>query len=404
MYKIILSAYACHPFKGSEPGVGWNWLKEIAKYNKIYLLFYAGQGQLEAVESEIREKNISNNIELYPINVPKIFRTRFYRLRYEIWQIKAFFVAKEIIKEKQIDLIHQVTIAAWWFTGYFHHFKKVKKIFGPILGGQKLPSHGKEYVTHKRYLYECLRNFIITLNFKLNIFYKYKIKKYDKIFCGNNETQKLFVNSGFMNTELFLTVGIDCINNNKLIKNKYSFDLLFVGNINETKNILFLIELMFELKHYSDMQLTIIGDGPKLEDYKSISDKYKLNNIRFIGSIPKNETERYYKNSHIFVFPSLREGAPTVLLEAMCYGLPVIAFKMNGADIMLDDDSGTLIPFCDKISALSSFKKEVLSYYFDSDKLIQKGKNAENRVKQFFIWQKRGVFMQSIYTNVLRHN
>lgn len=402
MYKIILSSYFCNPNKGSEPGVGWNWVKELVSYNKVYLIFYEGQGQLEAVLNELKTSKISNNIVLYPICVPKILQSRFYRLRYEIWQIKAYFVAKNIIKKEKIDLIHQVTIAAWWFTGYYYYLKGVKKVLGPILGGQMLPKNGKMYVTNKRYIYEIFRSYLIKINFTLNFLYKFNVKKFDKIFCGNNETQKLFIKNGFTNTELFLTVGIDPIDNNISMKSKNYFDLLFVGNIIETKNVLFLIELMSELKQYSDIQLKIIGGGPKLEEYKLIKEKYKLTNIHFIGTIPKVETTEYYKNSHVFVFPSLREGSPTVILEAMNFGLPVIAFKMNGADIMLDDDSGTLIPFCDKESALNSFKEAVLTYYNNRDKILQQGLKAKDRVNQIFDWQKRGAFMQSVYEDLLK--
>jgi len=119
--NIILSSYGCHPNRGSESGVGWNWLFELSKYNKVWVIFYKGQGQYEAVSKAVDILPQKENIHLVPLDVSFLFRIKkLFRLRYEIWQIKAYFNAKKIIRLNKIDLIHQVTIASWWFTGYYY--------------------------------------------------------------------------------------------------------------------------------------------------------------------------------------------------------------------------------------------------------------------------------------------
>ena len=137
--KIILSAYYCHPNKGSEQAVGWNWLVELSKNNEIFCLFYAGENQKEVVLNSIELLPQKNNIHLYPIGFSFFIDNKLYhRFKYELWQIKAFFTAKKIINKTTVDLIHQVTIAAWWFTGYYWLFN-TPLVLGPLLGGQTCP-------------------------------------------------------------------------------------------------------------------------------------------------------------------------------------------------------------------------------------------------------------------------
>ena len=208
--KLILSAYACNPEKGSEPGVGWNWLKEIAKYNEVFVLFYAGQRQKEAVEKAIDLLYYKNNIHIIPIEVPSLFQKRLYRIRYEIWQIKSYFTAKRIVKEEKIDLIHHVTIAAWWFTGYYYNLN-IPLVFGPILGGQKSNEFLLKYLPFRNRLYELMRNFFldkfVTFNFKTSK----TIKKARIILCGNNETRILVKKFGADKVEIMTSSGINNI-------------------------------------------------------------------------------------------------------------------------------------------------------------------------------------------------
>ncbi len=72
--KIVLSAYSCHPNRGSEPGVGWNWLSELSKNNEIYCLFYAGENQKDAVLKGVELLPQKYNIHLYPIGFSFFYR------------------------------------------------------------------------------------------------------------------------------------------------------------------------------------------------------------------------------------------------------------------------------------------------------------------------------------------
>jgi glycosyltransferase involved in cell wall biosynthesis len=108
-------------------------------------------------------------------------------------------------------------------------------------------------------------------------------------------------------------------------------NLLYVGTIEKRKGLLYLVE---SLKLLSNKTKTckchIVGKVVE-EDYKAEIDKkiveYQLtDNVIFHGRLSNQDLDAIYSNSDIFVFPSMLEGYGMVLLEAMSYSLPIVAF------------------------------------------------------------------------------
>lgn len=122
------------------------------------------------------------------------------------------------------------------------------------------------------------------------------------------------------------------INDNNLTKsNKYN--LLYVGTIEQRKGIEFLIKaislLPKEVKKNIHLNLvgSIVSNSYKMKLDKLITSLKIKSYVTFAGRVSNEELNNYYKNSRIFVFPSLLEGFGIVLIEAMGYKLPVIAFN-----------------------------------------------------------------------------
>lgn len=108
-----------------------------------------------------------------------------------------------------------------------------------------------------------------------------------------------------------------------ICENKYVIG--HIGNFVEQKNHTFLIDIFQEYHAFNkDAYLLLGGTGPKIEDIKEKVKKLKLgDSVKFLGSI--NKPEKVYQAMDLFLFPSLWEGLPVVMLEAQANGLPVIA-------------------------------------------------------------------------------
>lgn len=141
--------------------------------------------------------------------------------------------------------------------------------------------------------------------------------------------------------------GVNCQIFNPTEKNPDVLNLLYVGRFSKQKGLEYLPPLMQILKEKLKIpfHLNLIGDGPnKKEIKKSIDDMGLSQYVSFCGWIvDRYELSSYYQKSSIFVFPSLFEGMPNAILEAMASGLAIVASNVAGnEELVRNGENGYL--------------------------------------------------------------
>jgi glycosyltransferase involved in cell wall biosynthesis len=118
------------------------------------------------------------------------------------------------------------------------------------------------------------------------------------------------------------------------------FVVLYLGRLEGRKGLDILLKA-WQMK--SPGALWIVGEGPEREKLKALAADLNLSNVHFYAQT-KSPLE-FYQAADLFVLPSLREGLPGALLEAMSCGLPCIATQIGGViDVMEDHKQGLLVP------------------------------------------------------------
>ena len=125
--------------------------------------------------------------------------------------------------------------------------------------------------------------------------------------------------------------------------NMQPLQALFVSRFAANKGIHILLRAIRELNAagYQDaIRFYLAGKGPLYDQYNRSND---LTNIEMPGFITDEQLEELYQSSHLFILPTLFEGMPTVVLEAMSRGLPVIVSDVGATAELVDGSNGYLI-------------------------------------------------------------
>jgi glycosyltransferase involved in cell wall biosynthesis len=122
--------------------------------------------------------------------------------------------------------------------------------------------------------------------------------------------------------------------------------IIFVGSLLPIKGVNYLIEAMNPIhKRATNTKLFIVGDGPEKKQLESLAQRLGANEfVWFLGRVEREEVPPYLMASDVFVLPSLSEGFPLVVLEAMAAGLPLVTTDLEQlSEIIKQDVNGFLV-------------------------------------------------------------
>ncbi len=119
---------------------------------------------------------------------------------------------------------------------------------------------------------------------------------------------------------------------------------VFIGRLSPEKGANILVTA---LKNMPMVKLSIVGDGVEKEQLEKRVIDEEIKNIEFLGF--QSDVSPYLKDAHALIMPSLREGLPMTLLEAICGGLPVIGSDVGGLKGLVKQN-GILVPPGDPVA------------------------------------------------------
>jgi len=322
--------------------------REIKPYNqmakffkKIYFITYGGK-------EDLKYRNVlANNIVILPkkINLPN----KIYSL------LIPFLYWQEL---RHIDILKTNQMRGVWaalLTKFVHRKKLVVRC------GYQWSLHVKGWHAGR------IKRFIVYLIELL------AYKKADAIIVTSNQakeyvqkryhiaSKKVNLISNYIDTNLFKRF--------KTLKTPKS--ICFVGRLEEQKNLFSLFRALKSL----DLKLIIFGKGSLRDKLKNFAKKNQLN-VKFRGNISNNQLPKELNRCGIFILPSLYEGNPKTLLEAMACELPVVGTNVRGINnIVRHKENGYL---CD-VSA-DSIKQAIKEIMGDRTLGGKIGKNAREYI------------------------
>jgi glycosyltransferase involved in cell wall biosynthesis len=328
--RILLSAYACRPNAGSEPGFGWNWATHLAARGIEVHTLVAKRNQ-SAVEAGL-ELNPSPTLHFHYVAVPWERAKRYEPLHYALWQRAALKAARELSAKFDFQLAHHVTYGSvhvpseLWRLG-------IPVVFGPIGGGQTAPASMLRYFGADR-LKEQARS-LLTRALPLLPVHARRLRRMSVIWAANRDTLNLVRAIGCSNAKLMCDTAIPAdyfspgprIFNN----NNDALRLLWVGRMLTRKALPLALDALQAAR--ASATLTIAGDGLDSGTvHRMIAERNLQSRVFWKGSrLTFAELRSAYAEHDALLFTSLRDSFGSQLLEAMAMGLSIITLDLHGA-------------------------------------------------------------------------
>ncbi len=405
--KVLLSAYACLPDTGSEPGSGWNWAVHLAERGiDVHVLTVAEERDRLNLYMAAHP---NPRIKFSYVSAPKRFK-HCSGMHYALWQWAAVKVARQVMQTERFDVVHHVSYGSvhvptqLWRLG-------LPVVFGPVGGGQTAPvSMLSEFGTSQRK--ERMRS-LLTRVLPYSPFHRAWLRRMRVVLATNRDTQDLIRAMGRQDVEMqsdpalpesFLAAqprdfryeqGADADTASKPLR------LLWVGRMLPRKALPMTLDVMAKLS--CDATLTIVGEG--IEETllrQMIEERGLTGRIHWVGHrLPLNEVRTAYMEHDAMLFLSLRDSCAGQLLESMALGLPVITLDLHGAMDMVPDDAGYKVTVTTPTGVVRDVAAAVDAYAaLSADDWTAMSIAGWNRARQM-LWTQRAAVAEQMYRKIM---
>lgn len=401
--KVLLSAYSCEPGQGSEPGVGWNVAREIAKYHQVWVLTRPDESK-DIIEAEL-ERNPVPNLHFVYFTLPFWQDSRRWgqsggmQLHYYLWQIQAYFVARQLHREIGFDVAHHITFVKY-STPSFLSLLPIPFVWGAIGGGESAPASFWQDFSWGNKCYELLRMLARGIG-ELDPFTHLTARRSAIAFATTQDTAKRLQYLGTSKIQIMSESGMFQHEIERLSQlsspTQSPIRFISIARLLHWKG-LHLSLLAFAQANLPNAEYWFLGKGPELKRLQSLAlDLGIERQIKFWGHLPRHEVLTKLEQSSVLVHPSLHDSGGWVCLEAMAAGRPVICLDLGGPAQQVTTETGFKIPAHTPEQSVSSIAQAMVQLAEDVDLRVNMGQAGQERVRELFTWDAKGKQFTQIY-------
>lgn len=364
--RILLSAYACEPDKGSEPGIGWHWAIEIARLgHEVHILTRANN-----VAAVARGLASMRGLPLFVhgFDLPRSLRwwkrgQRGLRSYYLLWQWGAYRRARALHRAFSFDLVHHITLGVFRHPSFMGRLG-IPFVFGPVGGGEYAPPALLNSLPLRGRIAERLRSLANRLALA-DPLVRGTLRRAVLVCCNTPETLAQLPHGLLSKCICVHDVAVDPESlaaalapaPDAIPAPDAGPRFFFAGRLLYWKGINLALHALAQLRtQQPGARLTLAGTGRDRAWLERRARSLGVHDaVDWLGWVPRSELLGLYARHTAFVFPSLHDSGGTVVMEAMAQGLPVICLDLGGPGAILPADCGV------KISARGRTEDDVVA-------------------------------------------
>lgn len=410
MLKVLINAYAVAPNWGSEQGMGWNWILQIARYCKVYVIT-EGEWR-DDIEKALELLPQKVNIQFYynPVS-PRVRRMcwnqgdyRFY-IYYARWQKQAVKIAHEIMREHKIDVIHQLNMVGFREPGQLWRIKDVPYVWGPFSGCMPIKMNYVRdcgLLVRMRYL---LKNCLNWYQFRYLRKVRNAFKRADGLITTDKQIRRLVKDLYGKDALLISETGLQggCVPVDTLCRTEGEYlNLLWVGRFIKTKKLDIALRTIAELGT-KKVRLYVVGFGAPAEEalYKRMAHDLGIEDkVIWLGRQENTKVKDLMKKMDVLFFTSVLEATSTVVPEAIQNRLPVVCHDCCGFGPLIDDKIGFKIALTNPQQSIADFSK-VIGDLCEHRELLSVMKFNFDKIAQGLTYEWKGERVVDLYKSII---
>lgn len=404
--SVLISAFACDPSMGSEPYVGWNWLKQILTVSgaKVVLLTRRMHERpvYEGIDPAQRER-----LEIVAFDLPgcagMAHHHSLMKPYYVFWQVAALFVVLAYqLRHRSLGVIHQCTYNVVDMPGLLWAIPGTRFIWGPVGGGQIPPAWSKP-LYGRAWIKQRWRT-LMKRTLKYNPYICLASHCSSSILVANQDTLEMLPRFARGKCIKTLETAVNGVRSVDLTARepKDGFTLLWVGRLEPRKALKLLLDALAQIRlnqplAYERLRVKILGTGPDAEKTdREVASLGLAGKVELLGALPFAQVQPLYDAADLFVFTSVQDTSGNVLLEALASGLPAIALNHQGPREILQGGGGRLIDARSYDEAVQQFARAITEL-MDAPQVLERYSEAglEN-IEKHFLWEQKGQLFKTL--------
>lgn len=402
--KILISAYACEPNKGSEPGVGWNVVTGLARHHQVWALVRAcHRPAIQAMSAPDGTVN-GVNFVFYDGSYPDDgFKPGYAaELRYHRWQQGLYEVAKPIHDRVGFDLVHHVTYVRYWTPSTLWRLN-LPMVFGPVGGAEEMPLAFMRGIGAKNTMKELIRNGVQrVMRFHPDVVKT--IRRSNICLATTREAAKVLGTIGARDVRISgeSALSDDDLSTLSAIEEPAAGPVRFVsmGRLLAWKGFHLGLEA-FAASGLDNAEYWIVGDGPESLRLKQLAERYRISKkVRFWGALDRSAALEKLSASHVLVHPSLHDSGGWVCLEAMAAARPVICLDTGGPATQVADGCGLRIPVSNPSRVVAEMGAAMRQIALNPGLRSELSANARRHCLSQYSWSNRIAQYLCIYEQI----
>jgi len=356
--RVLIGAYACEPSQGSEPAVGWHWAHE-ALYAGHEVWVVTRRNNRAAIEATLATA-VGPGPHFHYLDLPRPFlwaKRKFGHLGllayYYLWQVSLIVVARRLHRRIGFDIAHHVTFVNDTLPSGLCALP-VPFIWGPVGGSTHrlptgidldLPTYARRHERVRATLQFLLRHidpFVALTRRRAALILVYTREALEGLSRSERRRARAIVHIGISEDEPPHRASppreaghlrLRLLTGGRLVHWK-GFDLLIEGFARFTR-----------AAPEAEALLTVTGSGRYQPVLEALATREEVRDrVEFVGMLPsRDDVFALMEECDLFALPTLRDGPPVALLEAMAYGLPVLCLDLGATAELVPDHAGIKI-------------------------------------------------------------